>query len=92
MPARCVSTWRIVMRCLPCSPKPGTYIAIGLAEANRQADRFPDPDVFDTWFSSNLWPFSTLGWPDEASEDYRKFIDEDTKRVAAIIESLGLRK
>ena len=23
-----------------------------------------DPDVFDTWFSSNLWPFSTLGWPD----------------------------
>ncbi|ADV67818.1 valine--tRNA ligase [Deinococcus maricopensis] len=32
-----------------------------------------DPDVFDTWFSSNLWPFSTLGWPDEASEDYRKF-------------------
>lgn len=32
-----------------------------------------DPDVFDTWFSSNLWPFSTLGWPDTASEDYRKF-------------------
>ncbi len=32
-----------------------------------------DPDVFDTWFSSNLWPFSTLGWPDTDSEDYRKF-------------------
>ncbi|MFC4427611.1 valine--tRNA ligase [Deinococcus navajonensis] len=32
-----------------------------------------DPDVFDTWFSSNLWPFSTLGWPDTDSEDFRKF-------------------
>ncbi|ADY26177.1 Valyl-tRNA synthetase [Deinococcus proteolyticus MRP] len=32
-----------------------------------------DPDVFDTWFSSNLWPFSTLGWPDTDAPDYRKF-------------------
>ncbi|SEJ39264.1 valyl-tRNA synthetase [Deinococcus reticulitermitis] len=32
-----------------------------------------DPDVFDTWFSSNLWPFSTLGWPDTDHEDFRKF-------------------
>ncbi|MGH3414956.1 MAG: valine--tRNA ligase [Actinocrinis sp.] len=31
-----------------------------------------DPDVLDTWFSSGLWPFSTLGWPDE-TEDLRKF-------------------
>ncbi len=27
-----------------------------------------DPDVLDTWFSSALWPFSTLGWPDETSD------------------------
>jgi valyl-tRNA synthetase len=27
-----------------------------------------DPDVLDTWFSSALWPFSTLGWPDETPE------------------------
>jgi valyl-tRNA synthetase len=27
-----------------------------------------DPDVLDTWFSSALWPFSTLGWPDDTSE------------------------
>ncbi len=27
-----------------------------------------DPDVLDTWFSSALWPFSTLGWPDEIAE------------------------
>jgi valyl-tRNA synthetase len=31
-----------------------------------------DPDVLDTWFSSGLWPFSTLGWPDE-TPDYRYF-------------------
>jgi valyl-tRNA synthetase len=29
------------------------------------AELIPDPDVLDTWFSSALWPFSTLGWPDE---------------------------
>jgi valyl-tRNA synthetase len=27
-----------------------------------------DPDIFDTWFSSGLWPFSTLGWPDETPD------------------------
>lgn len=32
-----------------------------------------DPDVFDTWFSSNLWPFSTLGWPDTDDPFYRRF-------------------
>lgn len=31
-----------------------------------------DPDVLDTWFSSALWPFSTLGWPDDTSY-YKKF-------------------
>jgi len=31
-----------------------------------------DPDVLDTWFSSGLWPFSTLGWPDE-TEDLTTF-------------------
>lgn len=31
-----------------------------------------DPDVLDTWFSSALWPFSTLGWP-EQTEDLKKF-------------------
>jgi valyl-tRNA synthetase len=28
----------------------------------------PDPDVLDTWFSSGLWPFSTLGWPEKTSD------------------------
>ena len=32
-----------------------------------------DPDSLDTWFSSALWPFSTLGWPNTESEDYKTF-------------------
>ena len=32
-----------------------------------------DPDVLDTWFSSALWPFSTMGWPDENSTDYKRY-------------------
>ena len=32
------------------------------------ADLQQDPDIFDTWFSSGLWPFSTLGWPDETAD------------------------
>ena len=36
-----------------------------------------DPDVLDTWFSSWLWPFSTLGWP-EKTEDLQKFFPTST--------------
>ena len=32
-----------------------------------------DPDVLDTWFSSALWPFETLGWPNEEVEDLKKY-------------------
>ena len=32
-----------------------------------------DPDTLDTWFSSALWPFSTLGWPNTENEDYKEF-------------------
>ena len=35
-----------------------------------------DPDVLDTWFSSALWPFETLGWPDE-TEDLKYFYPTD---------------
>ena len=35
-----------------------------------------DEDVLDTWFSSALWPFSTLGWPEE-TEDYKYFFPTD---------------
>ena len=36
-----------------------------------------ETDVLDTWFSSGLWPFSTMGWPDDAP-DYRTFYPTDT--------------
>ncbi|WP_018921625.1 valine--tRNA ligase [Salsuginibacillus kocurii] len=32
-----------------------------------------DDDVLDTWFSSALWPFSTMGWPDEGAEDFNRY-------------------
>ena len=45
----------------------------------------PDPnnytqetDVLDTWFSSGLWPFETMGWPDTNSEDFKKFYPTNT--------------
>lgn len=45
------------------------YVAETEEEAQKQAgegmELTRDPDVLDTWFSSALWPFSTLGWPDE---------------------------
>ena len=36
-----------------------------------------DEDVLDTWFSSQLWPFSTLGWPEE-TEDFKRYFPTDT--------------
>jgi valyl-tRNA synthetase len=36
-----------------------------------------DPDVLDTWFSSWLWPISTLGWPNEGATDLRAFYPTD---------------
>jgi valyl-tRNA synthetase len=44
-------------------PDPADYPGVTLTQ---------DPDVLDTWFSSGLWPFSTLGWPDD-TEDLRTY-------------------
>ncbi|MEM7793172.1 MAG: valine--tRNA ligase [Cyanobacteria bacterium P01_C01_bin.118] len=37
-----------------------------------------DPDVLDTWFSSGLWPFSTMGWPDENAKDFQTYYPTTT--------------
>ncbi len=37
-----------------------------------------DPDVLDTWFSSALWPFSTMGWPDTDAEDFKRYFPTST--------------
>lgn len=37
-----------------------------------------DEDVLDTWFSSALWPFSTMGWPDETAPDFDRYFPTST--------------
>ena len=37
-----------------------------------------DEDTLDTWFSSALWPFSTLGWPNQENDDYKTFYPTNT--------------
>ena len=57
------------------------FVAASQAEAQAEADRHygsltplrRDEDVLDTWFSSALWPFSTLGWPDDTYEVRRYY-------------------
>ena len=51
----------------------GEVVCVGPDEAPPAGDSWQqDPDVLDTWFSSGLWPFSTLGWPDDTA-DLRTF-------------------
>ena len=50
-----------------------------------------DPDVLDTWFSSALWPFATLGWPDE-TEDLRAFYPTDMNCTAREIINLWVSR
>jgi valyl-tRNA synthetase len=53
------------------------YVAESEAEAQAQAGESVtlrrDPDVLDTWFSSALWPFATLGWPEQTEELRRHY-------------------
>ncbi len=57
----------IVAKTAPCTcPKCGS------------ANLEQDPDTLDTWFSSALWPFSILGWPNEEAEDYKYFYPTNT--------------
>ncbi len=63
------------------------YVAESEAEAQAQAGGKPltqDEDVLDTWFSSALWPFSTMGWP-EKTEDLRRFYPTSDLVTAADI-------
>ena len=57
-------------------PDGKVFVAESESDANTEAQKFygksvdltRDEDVLDTWFSSALWPFSTLGWPEKTSE------------------------
>ncbi len=51
----------------------GEVVCVGPDEQPPTGDGWTqDPDVLDTWFSSALWPFSTLGWPDDTA-DLRRY-------------------
>ena len=62
------------------------FVAASEAEARTQAtaqfgadvELKQDPDVLDTWFSSGLWPFSTMGWPDENAKDFQTYYPTTT--------------
>jgi len=52
------------------------YVGI---DAPKDSDNWEqDPDVLDTWFSSALWPFSTMGWPDADNPDFKRYFPTDT--------------
>ena len=63
------------------APDGEVFVAMSEDEAHVQAEKHfgrkvelkRDEDVLDTWFSSALWPFSTLGWPDDAPEVKRYY-------------------
>ncbi|NLM68125.1 MAG: valine--tRNA ligase [Enterococcus sp.] len=53
-------------------------VYVGMQEPLDSENWQQDPDVLDTWFSSALWPFSTMGWPDEDNEDFKRYFPNNT--------------
>jgi valyl-tRNA synthetase len=51
---------------------------VGMEAPEDSENWMQDPDVLDTWFSSALWPFSTMGWPDTDSEDFKRYFPTST--------------
>lgn len=53
-------------------------VYVGMEAPSDSENWTQDPDVLDTWFSSALWPFSTMGWPDEVAADYKRYYPTST--------------
>ncbi|HAC4117502.1 TPA_asm: valine--tRNA ligase [Listeria monocytogenes] len=53
-------------------------IYVGESEPENLSEWEQDEDVLDTWFSSALWPFSTMGWPDTENPDFQHFFPTNT--------------
>jgi valyl-tRNA synthetase len=66
-----------------------TYVG---EEAPEGAGWDQDPDVLDTWFSSALWPFATLGWPDANTPEFKAFFPTDVLVTARDIISLWVAR
>ena len=54
-------------------------ISADVMSSMRRIKLIRDPDVLDTWFSSGLWPFSTLGWPEQTPELKTYYPDLDAR-------------
>ena len=65
-----------VWTCSACGHQTVTTTDPNACERCGHPDIVQDPDVLDTWFSSGLWPFSTLGWP-EQTPDLARFYPTD---------------
>ena len=79
---------------LPGRPRDGVALEpTARTPARSAAGRPPsctqDPDIFDTWFSSGLWPFSTLGWPDDTPDLATLLPDARSWRPATTSSSSG---
>ena len=61
-----------VWYCDGCGQASASIEDLGVCSSCGSAELHQDPDVLDTWFSSGLWPHSTLGWP-ENTDDLRRF-------------------
>ncbi|HCS30216.1 MAG TPA: valine--tRNA ligase [Enterococcus sp.] len=53
-------------------------VYVGMTEPSDPENWHQDNDVLDTWFSSALWPFSTMGWPDTDSVDFKRYFPTNT--------------
>ena len=53
-------------------------VYVGMEAPSDSENWTQDLDVLDTWFSSALWPFSTMGWPDEDAADYKRYYPTNT--------------
>jgi len=66
-----------VWRCTECHFEKAYRVDPTSCEQCGKATLAQDMDVLDTWFSSQLWPFSTLGWPNEKAPDLQAFYPTD---------------
>jgi len=53
-------------------------VYVGLEAPADEENWNQDNDVLDTWFSSALWPFSTMGWPNKEAADFKRYFPNDT--------------
>lgn len=63
-----IPVWHAPDGSLFCARSEEEAYAQAREKLGKDVELTQDPDVLDTWFSSGLWPFSTLGWPDETPD------------------------